>query len=176
MPDIITISKIVGAIATILAALIVFAAWLRPVRIVPGTHLVLDGSAPDEITVTITNKSSKPIYVIGCASKGAYPWRYTFMRHIRQPLMAPRFYPVVKFGGPTHELLSNGPIRIEPQQPIDLRHQLGSHWLSKFHTGQFLIEVQLSNGRKFRSRRQNVPVRWRLQRAANRGAMPSTPG
>ena len=166
MPDIIAISKFVGASATILAAVIGLIVWLRPVKIVPGIHLVLDGSGPDEITATITNKSGKPIYVTSCVSRGTYPWRYTILRHLRQPFMAPRFYPVVRFGGPTHELLYDGPIKIEPQQPIDLRHRLGSHPLSKFHNGQFLIEVQLSNGRTFRSSRQNVPARWRLQRAA----------
>lgn len=165
MPDIIAISKIVGAIAAILAAVIGLLVWLRPVRIIAGTHLVLDGSGPDEIAATITNRSGKPIYVVSCVSKGTYPWRYTFMRHIRQPFLAPRLYPVIRYGGPTHELLSDGPIKVEPQQPIELRHLLGSHALSKFHTGQFLIEIQLSNGRKFRSSRQNVPARWRLQRA-----------
>jgi len=166
MPDIIAISKIVAASTTILAAAVAIIVWLKPVKVVPGIHLVLDGSGPDLITATITNKSSKPIYVTSCISRGTYPLRYTIMRHLRQPFMAPRFYPVVRFGGPVHDLLSSGPIKIEPQQPIDLRHRLGSHWLSKFHNGQFLIEVQLSNGRKFRSKRQNVPARWRLQRAA----------
>ncbi|RZZ89712.1 hypothetical protein [Pseudoxanthomonas winnipegensis] len=166
MPDIIEISKIFGAGGTILAAVIGLIVWLRPIKIVPGIHLILDGSGPDEISATITNKSSKPIYVISCVSKGTYPLRYTLMRHLRQPFMSPRFYSVIRFGGPIHELLSGGPIKIEPQQPIELNHRLGSHWLSKFHNGQFLIEVQLSNGRKFRSSRKSVPARWRLQRAA----------
>lgn len=165
MSDIITISKFVGACITIVGALIGFIIWLRPVKISPGIRLVLDGSGPDEIIATITNKSSKPIYVMSCVSKGAYPRRYTLVRHLRQPFMTPRFYPAIRFGGPTHDMLMNGPLKIEPQQPIDLRHRLSVHPLSKFHNGEFLIEVKLSNGRKFRSVRQNVPSRWRLQRA-----------
>ncbi|MCC3256521.1 hypothetical protein ABQF08_21965 [Xanthomonas campestris pv. campestris] len=166
MPDVIAISKIVGASAAILASLTGFIIWLRPVKIVPGIHLVFDGSGPDEITATITNRSGKPIYVTSCVSRGTYPWQYSLMRHLRQPFLAPRFYPVIWFGGPVHELFPGGPIKIEPQQPIDLRHRLCSHWISKFHNRQFLIEVQLSNGRKFRSRRQKVPMRWRLQNAS----------
>jgi hypothetical protein len=165
MPDIIAISKIVSAGTVILVATIGLIVWLRPVKIVPGIQLVLDGSGPDEITATITNKSGKPIYVTSCVSRGAHPWQYSLMRHLRQPFMSPRFYPVIWFGGPAHDLLSGGPIKIEPQQPIELRHRLSSHWLYKFHNCQFLIEVQLSNGRKFRSIRQKVPARWRLQHA-----------
>lgn len=166
MLDIIFISKIIGALASILAAFIAIFLWLRPVKIIPGVHLVLDGSGPDEITATVVNESSKPIYVVGCVSRGTYPWRYTLLRHLQQPFMSPRFYPVVRFGGPTHELLSGDPIRIESQQPINFCHPLSSHPLAKFHTSRFLIEVRLSNGRKFRSREQNVPARWRLPRAA----------
>lgn len=40
---------------------------------------------------------------------------------------------------------------VEPQEPIDLRHQLGIHPLSKFHNGDFLIEVQLSICLNFRN-------------------------
>ncbi len=160
---IIDVLKIVAAIAGTIATLIGLIAWLRPVSIVPGFQLVFDGSGPDEITATITNKTGKPIYVTSCDSKGTYPWRYTLMRHLRQPFMAPRLYRVIRFSSQAHELLSNGPIKIEPQQPIILRHPLASHPLSKFRTHQFLIEVQLSTGRKFRSARLNVPARWQLQ-------------
>lgn len=160
---IITISKIFGACTTIFMVIIGLAVWLRPVKISPSIRLVCDGSGPDEITATITNKSSKPIYVTSCVSKGTYPRRYTLSRHLRRPFMSPRFYPVIRFGGPTHQMLADGPIKIEPQQPIYVRHRLSTHLLSKFHNSKFVIEVQLSNGRKFRSARQNVPARWRLQ-------------
>ncbi len=163
---IIAISDFICAGITILATLIGINIWLRPVKISPGVRLVLDGSDPDEITVTITSKSNKPIYVTSCVSRGVYPRRYTLMRLLRQPFMAPHFYPVIQFGGPTHDLLGKDPIKIEPQQPVDLRHRLSSHAMSKFQNDEFLIEVQLSNGRKFRSGRQNVPSRWRLQCAA----------
>jgi hypothetical protein len=166
MPDIITISKFVGACITIVGALVGLIIWLRPVKISPGVRIVFDGSGPDEIIATITNKSNKPIYVTRCVSRGVYPRRYTLMRHLRQPLMAPRFYSVIRFGSIAYDLLGKDPIKIDPQKPIDLRHRIGTHPLSKFHNGEFIIEVQLSTGRKFRSVRQIVPSRWRLQRAA----------
>ena len=162
MPDIIEISKIVGACATIIGALIALFVWLRPVKITPSARLVFDGSGPDEITATITNKSRKPIYVIGCVSRGTYPRLYTIFRHLRNPFMPPRFYQLIRFGALQHDLLTNGPIKIEPQQPVELRHRLSPHPLSRFHNNEFLIEVQLSSGRKFRSMRQRVPSRWRL--------------
>lgn len=166
MPDIITISKFVGACITIAGALAGVIIWLRPVDISPGVHLVFDGSGPDEITAKIINKSSKPIYITSCVSRGVYPRLYTVVRHLRQPFMATRFYAVIRFGFPTHNLLGSGPVKVEPQQPIDLRHRLSTNPLSKFHNGQFIIEVQLSSGRTFRSARINVPTRWRLKRAA----------
>lgn len=166
MPDIITISKFFGACITIVGALIGVILWLRPVKISQGVRLVLDGSGPDEIMATITNKSNKPIYVTSCISRGVYPRLYTLVKHLRHPFMAPRFYPAIRFGAITHDLLTNGPVKVEPQQPIYLRHRLGIHPLSRFHHREFIIEVQLSTGRKFRSARQNVPSRWRFQRAA----------
>jgi len=166
MPDIITVSKVVGAVATLLAAFIALLVWLRPVRINPGIRLVFDGSGPDEITSTVVNRSSKPIYITTCVSRGTYSWLHTLSRHLRQPFMPLRLYPVVRFGGPTHDLLSDKPVKVEPQQPVSFRHQLGVHPLSKFHTSLFLIEVTLSNGRKFRSKKQRVPARWQLQRTA----------
>lgn len=166
MPDIIAISKIVGACVTIIGALVALIVWLRPVKITPSARLVLDGSGPDEIIATVTNKSSKPIYVISCVSRGVYPRLYTFFRHLRHPFMAPRFYQVIRFSALQHDLLENGPIKIESQQPIELRHRLSTHPLSLFHDGEFLVEVQLSSGRRFRSIRQRVPSRWRLQRTA----------
>lgn len=73
MPDIITISRFVGACITIVGALMVVVVWLRPVKISPGVRLVLDGSGPDEITATITNKSNKPIYSNELCFKGRLP-------------------------------------------------------------------------------------------------------
>lgn len=167
MPDIdlIDISKFVGAIATIVAGLLTLLFWLRPVKISPGVKLVLDGSGPDEITATVTNRSSKPIYITRCVSRGTYSRRHTALKHLRQPLMPFKFYSMVRFGGPTHELLSGEPIKIDAKQPIDFRHRLNTHPLSKFLTSEFLIEVEISTGRKFRSKRQLVPKRWQLQRA-----------
>jgi hypothetical protein len=166
MPDIITVSKLIGAATTILVACIAAIIWLRPVRITPGIRLVLDGSGPDEITATVVNKSSKAIYITECVARGTFTWRYVLGRHLRQPLMPLRFYPVVRFGGPVHDLMPDGQVKVEAQQPIDFRHRLNNHPLSKLHTSLFLVEVTLSSGRKFRSKKQRVPARWRLQRAA----------
>lgn len=162
MSDLIELSKVVAAMATILASIIGLVKWLRPVRISPSCNLVLDGTGLDEIRATVINKTGKPIYITSCVSRGAYRRRYTLLRLLNQPFMSPRFYPAIRFGGPTHELLSNGPLKIEPQQPVELRHKLSNHPFSKFHTNLFLIEVELSNGRRFRSGRLNVPARWRL--------------
>lgn len=160
MLDIVTASKVVGAIASIIASIMVLATWLRPVRILPSCNLVFDGTGPDEIRVTVINKTGKPIYVTSCVSRGAYPKLYTLLGHLRQPFMAPRFYSVIRFGGPTHELLAKDPLKLEPWQPVEFSHRLSEHPLSKFHNKHFLVEVKLSNGRRFRSARLNVPVRW----------------
>ena len=167
MPDLENLAKIVGAIATIVAASMALIYWLRPIKITPSTLVVFDGSRPDQIIAVVVNRSGKPIYITDCISRGTYPKRYTLWRHFRQPLMPLRLYPVVRFGGPSHRLLHGEPVRVEPQQPIELRHSLSEHPLAKFRTSTFLVEVTLSNGRKFRSSREDVPGRWRLKLPPN---------
>lgn len=162
MSDLVALLKVVGAMATIVASIVRLVKWLRPVKISLSCNLVLDGTGLDEIRATVTNKTGKTIYITSCVSRGTYRRRDTLLRLLNQPFMSPRFYPVIRFCGPTHELLSNSPLKIEPQQPVELRHLLSNHPFSKFRSSQFLIEVELSNGRRFRSRRLNVPARWRL--------------
>jgi hypothetical protein len=164
--DIITAGNVASALAMIVGALIATWLWLRPVKVVPGAHLVLDGSGPDSITADIVNKSAKTIYVVRCIARGTYPWRSVVWRHLRQPLMPLRLYPVARFSPITHDLMPAEPVKIEPKQPITLRHRLSDHPLAKMHSSWFLIEITLSNGRTFRSKLQRAPERWRLKRAA----------
>ena len=166
LPDIITVGKIVAAVATLVGTWIALWLWLRPIRIVPGVHVVLDGSGPDSITAELVNKSRRPIYVVRCVARGTMPWHSVVWRHLRQPLMPIRLYPAARFSPITHDLAPAEPIKVEPQQPITLRHRLRDHPLAKMHTSRFLIEVTLSSGRTFRSRIQRAPARWRPKRAA----------
>lgn len=161
----IIISKALGAVGTILIAAFALIVWLRPVRIVVEARLSFDERAPDEILATVVNKSNRPIYIVDCVARGTYTWRYIFGRCFRRPWMHPRFYSGIRFAPNAHELSPTGEVKVEPQQPLKFRHRLCDHPLSKFYTSFFLIEVTLSSGRKFRSKKRRVPVRWRARNA-----------
>jgi hypothetical protein len=165
MPGITTIATYVGALATIAAAIWGVLVWLRPVKIVPCIHIFFDGSEPDAITAKLVNRTSKPIYVTGCLARCTYSRSSILRRHLRQPFMPIRLYPVVRFSGFSYSLMGSEPIKIEPQQPIALRHRIKDHPLAKMRSDWFLVEVTLSSGRKVRSTRERVPGRWRYMRA-----------
>jgi hypothetical protein len=59
------------------------------------------------------------------------------------------------------------PLRLEPNQPIQLRHRLSSLSSQFFTTPMLLIEVGLSDGRILRSEGFGVPERWRFEFSAS---------
>src|SRR5439155_7777242 len=168
MPNLQLLLQIVGAIIAVVGA--VFAVrsvyrWLRPIRVAPSERLVFDGSAPDEIGATVTNRSGEAQYVVRCHARGTYRVSAIILRHLRHPAVAPRLYGNIWFNGPSFDLLVKGePSKIEPNQRVILSHRLSKHHpLSFFLTPMLLVEVELSTGRRFRSRRLIVPQRWRFR-------------
>jgi hypothetical protein len=57
-------------------------------------------------------------------------------------------------------------MRVEPDQPVDLSRRIGDHPLSIFFAPYLVVEVALSNGRKFYSHRLPTPKRWLHRRRA----------
>ncbi|MFA5583788.1 MAG: hypothetical protein WDA09_06200, partial [Bacteriovoracaceae bacterium] len=67
----------------------------------------------------------------------------------------------VRFGAPIYEMIGSEPICLAPGQPVNLSHKLSFEIpVVAFTNPMVQIEVVLSNGRVFRSRRLKVPCRW----------------
>ena len=159
--------QIIGAITAVVGA--VFAVrsvdrWLRPIRVASSVRLVFDGSAPDEIRATVTNRSGEAQYVVRCQARSTYPVSTIILRHLRHPAVSPRLYGNIWFNVASFDLLASGqPLKIESYQRVTLSHRLSKHPLALFLTPMLLVEIELSTGHLCRSRRFIVPERWRFR-------------
>jgi len=171
MPDLKQILQVVGAITALVGALFAvrgFYRWLRPIRVERSVSLVFDGSAPDQICATVTNRSAEAQYIVRCDARSTYPLSAIALRHLRRPTLSPKLYNNVRFNSPSFQLLRTGETaKLDPNQRIELHHRLSSHPLASFLTPMLLVEVELSTGRVFRSRRIPVPERWRFKPKAS---------
>lgn len=162
------IGAILGAIT--LSAAAVFAVrslyrLLRPIRIQPSVIVVFDGSAPDQICAKITTEAPK--CSTSCsASRGARThWRRSpCATSDTQPF--PRSY-TARCASRFRVLRcsrENESVKLEPHERVKLHHRrMSNHPLSFFLSPMFLVEVELSTGRVFRSRRLSVPGHWRFR-------------
>lgn len=163
MIDLMSILKIFGtltALVTAFFALRRFFHWIRPIRIVVGIKRIFDGSSPDQILATITNKCNEDQVIVRCFARSAYPIRIALLRHLKKPFTHPRLYRNIWYGAICFELMDNDQIKIAPYERKELNHSLSNHPLSLFLTPLIQIEVELSNGRTFRSKRIEIPERW----------------
>lgn len=166
MFDIASILKILGgliAFVTAFVALRRFYQWLRPVRVTPQIRVVFDGSAPDQILATVTNVSGEDQVLVRCVARSTHPIATILRRHLRHPLTLPRLYPSIWYTGICFGLMSSSPIRLSGSQREELHYSLSDHPLCLFLSPMIQIEVELSTGRVFRSRRLEVPERWRFK-------------
>ncbi len=151
-----------GAVTALIAAFFSirkFYQWLRPVRIKPSCYF--DGSGPGTVRATIINTSSESLYIVRCDARGTYSFRRIAFTHLRKPFIPPRLYPVVRFGAVYYTLL-NEHRKIEPFEPAKLEYKLVDAPLNGLLTPYFLIEVELSNGRIFRSSKMRTPKKWQF--------------
>ena len=136
--------------------------WWHPIRISPSIHLVFDESGPEQIRATITNVSREDQVLVQCRARSVYSIRTALLRHFKRPFTPPRLYPAIWYAPFTFELMGKEPIRLAPKARCELSYSLSDHPLQLFVTPQIGVEAQLSEGRTFRSRRIEVPERWRL--------------
>lgn len=137
--------------------------WIFPIRIEPSYCVFIDGSEHDEISAKLINRNSEAQYVVRCQARSTYPLWIIIKRHLRTPFLSPHLYSTIRFNSPSFTLLGSGNLRLEPYEPVDMKHKISNHPLLLFLTPMFQIEVQLSTGRIFRSRRVAVPERWRFR-------------
>jgi len=161
-----TILYIAGAITALIAAVFSIRklwGWLFPIRVKPKISMRFDKSQSDEIIAIITNRSWEPVYVVKCRGRSANSIGHIIFTHLRKPLIKPSLYQTVRFGAPVFEMIGSEPVRIEPHQQIKLSHKFSFFFpIACFTNPMVQIEVILSNGRAFYSRRLYIPKRWHV--------------
>ncbi len=140
-----------------------FYQWLRPIRVTPRIKIVFDGSGPDQILATVTNVSGEDQVLVRCVARSAYSIATILRRHLRHPLTPRRFYPTIRYAGVSFGLMGVAPIRLSASQQEHLHYSLSDQPLCMFLSPMVQIEVELSTGRVFRSRRLEIPKKWRLK-------------
>lgn len=137
--------------------------WLSPISVQAGMSWGFQGEQKDEIHATVTNRSREAVYIVECNGRSANTLRYIVFQHLSKPLTKPRLYPCIWFGPPTYPLMDDTAIRLEPDEPVELHHELNFDLpMFAFHNPMLQVEVKLSNGRKFRSRRLRIPEGWHV--------------
>ena len=177
MLDIVPVLKILGGILGALVASITaffalrrFYQWLRPIRVAPRIKVVFDGSGPDQILATVTNVSGEDQVLVRCVARSTYPITTILRRHLRHPFALPKLYPTIWYAGICFGLMDVSPIRLSASQREELHYSLSDHPLCIFLSPLVQIEVELSTGRVFRSRRLEIPEKWRLKLSGHSAA------
>lgn len=168
LASMLNLGSILGVLGAIVVAVTAFFTvrrflhWFRPVRIRPSVRIVFDRSGPDQVLATVTNISGEDQVLVECKALSAYTIRAALLKHIRHPFVPPRLYPTIWRSAVCFGLMGDEPIRIAPKGRVQLSHALSDHPLSVFLTPKLQVEAELSDGRLFRSKRIDVPERWRL--------------
>ena len=162
MDDSTLLKAIVGLTAFIAMIFAVRKAFrmIFPIRVIPSIHFPSDAYKMGAIGADIVNKSNETQYIINCKAIGTYSLKHILLKHLNHPKTNPRLYRTIWYGVMTFPLIDNEKVRIEPFEPIHIKHVVADHPLSFFDTPKFLIEVELSSGRKIRSHRLDVPPFW----------------
>ena len=161
LTSILAILGILGGIVSAFFAVRRFVHWLRPIRISTSVRLVFDASGPDQMLATVTNVSGEDQVMVRCSVRSAYPVRTALLKHLKHPFLSPRLYPNIWYSPIRFDLMGKEPIRFAPKERQQLSYSLSDHPLCMFLTPKIQVEVQLSEGRLFRSERIDVPERWK---------------
>ena len=137
---------------------------LWPVRVEASFRMIFDNSGPDEICAKITNIGTEPLYVVHCVARPTYSIATIIRKHIYHPFTHPRLYDNIHYTGQSFSLIDEKPLKLEPNQQVNLIHRRSNHPFAPFLAPMFLIELELSSKRKFRSARIPAPKRWLFTR------------
>lgn len=157
-----TICGVVTAVAAVIYTLRKFFFWLYPVAIEPSYTLNLDGSEPDSMSATITNRSQVTQYIRSCTVRGTFSRKYILVRHLRNPFLAPRLYQNIWYNGPVYSLMGDSPIELDSQQLVDLKYNIYEHPLNAMHAPYFLVKATLTSGKTVSSKKIDAPACWRM--------------
>jgi hypothetical protein len=149
-----------GGIVAAIAAMRKAYFWLWPLKICPSYTIVLDGSGPDCLRATVTNRSGATVYLANCIVRGTYSRMYILRRHFAKPWIPPRLYPNVWYSALVYTLTSE-PLKLEPAQAVTLIHPIAEHPLNAMYTPKFIVKATLTTGRTVSSTRMDAPAVWR---------------
>jgi len=160
--NIVAICGLITALAAAIYALRKLFFWWRPIAIEPSFQLNLDGSRPDSMSARITNKSQSTQYLRSCVIRGTFPLKYILLRHLHNPFLSPRLYQNIWYSGAVYGLMEDSPIKLEPQQLVDLKLDIYEHPLNAMLTPYFVVKATLTSGRKISSKKMKAPGCWRM--------------
>ncbi|MDA3971035.1 MAG: hypothetical protein PF442_06770 [Desulfobulbaceae bacterium] len=152
-----SIAALIGAIFTIRK----FYYWLNPVHIEPSFTINFSNNVLDEIGATIVNRSNESIYLVNCVARGTYSFKHIALMHLKRPLTPIRLYQNIRFGPVVYELLENENLKLEQNQPVNLKCVIPEHPLNAMYNPYFLIEAKLSSGKLIRSKKLKTPTVWK---------------
>lgn len=159
------VGKIFGLITAAIGCIfLIRKLWLslRPVQITQTIIVSFEDSTHDQLQTTITNISTETIYLSKCHARAANSMAYIIKTFLCHPFIKPRLYNNVLFGLQVFEMMGDAdPISLAPGQPVTLARPMTFDMdFCFFSTPMVQIEAILSDGRVFRSSRQEIPNRW----------------
>lgn len=159
-----TFLKICGAITVVAAALVIvnkaYRLWL-PVTASITCTLAFDGR-PDSLAVTLTNRSNAAVYIRSCKVRCTYSVFGLFVRHLRNPFLAPRLYPNLRYHDAVYELVGKEPLKLEPAQLVEVKTDIYEHPLNALSGPMLIAFARLTTGRTVCSKRVESPPVWRM--------------
>ena len=158
------ILKICGAFSALAAVIVIsrkFCHWWKPGAAAISYRIVCDGSGPDSITVSVTNKSASPIYVQSCSVRSTYTIPQLIWRHVRNPLLSPRLYPNLRYNSCVYQLIKEEPVKLDSAQLKEFKTDIHEHPLNAIYGPMLIAIVKLTTGRHIYSKRVQSPKIWR---------------
>ena len=157
--------KICGAISVVAAALAILYKvyrYLQPVTASISYTISALKENPDSIAVTITNRSSAPIYVQSCSIRCTYSDFELIKRHLKKPFLRPSLYPNLRYNSCVYQFVGAEPIKIDPSEQKTLSKNIYEHPLNALYGPKLISFVTLTSGRTVISKKMPCPQIWRM--------------
>lgn len=137
--------------------------WISGIKVNLSIMKSFEETQSDEIIAKVVNRSNESQYIIRCVAYSTYPASVVLFRHIKNPFLNPKQYKRIRYSSPSFDLLGNEKLKLEPFEPINLHYHFPkNHPFAKLVTPMIQVEVEISNGRIFRSSKLTVPENWML--------------
>ena len=163
--------KICGAITAMAAVFVLLRKiyfWWKPASATISYKLVLNNSGPDTISIHITNKSQKNIYVKSCELRSTYSLFQLAKMHLQKPFLSLSLYPNLRYNGCVYQFVEGDPVKIESHEMKTLTIDIYEHPLNAIYGPRIIAFVELTTGQKICTERMESPQVWRLIGERNR--------